>query len=139
MLCPVLANDGYLEWRVVPSTDKSGSAQVALTLDITEGPQYRMGTLEIEGKPDAASQLRSSWQLDRGQPFDPFYPQEFLEESKSLLPADFQPSTDLYTLRDCSDFTVLVHINLDLNNTSHSAKRDAPCEKPTNSQKPEAK
>lgn len=121
---------GYLDWTMVPSTDKSGSAQVALTLDIAEGPQYRMGTLEIEGKSDAISQLRGAWQLEKGQPFDPSYPGKFLEENKALLPADFQASRDLQIVRDCSDFNVLVSISLDPNTVSYPSKHDKPCKKP---------
>ena len=128
---------GYLDWTVVPSTDKSGSAQVALTLDIAEGPQYRMGMLEIEGKSDATSQLRSSWQLEKGQPFDPSYPGKFLEENKALLPPEFQANRDLQTVRDCSDFNVLVSINLDPNRALYPSKQDKPCKKPE-SPKPQA-
>ena len=128
---------GYLDWTVVPSTDKSGAAQVTLTLDITEGPQYRMGTLEIEGKSDATSQLRRSWQLEKGQPFDPSYPGRFLEENKALIPPEFQASRDLQTVRDCSDFNVLVRINLDAKTPSYLSKQDKPCKKPE-SPKPQA-
>jgi outer membrane protein assembly factor BamA len=129
---------GYLDWSVVPSTDKAGSALVALTLDITEGPQYRMGALEIEGKSDVTRQMRSLWRLETGQPFDLFYPGKFLEENKSLLPPGFNASRDFHTERDCSDFTVLVSVNLDPTRASF-VRPDKPCKETAKPQKPEVR
>jgi outer membrane protein assembly factor BamA len=111
---------GFMDMRPIPTTEKVGSAQIMLTFNITEGPQYRMGTLEIEGgKFELAQQLRSRWELVSGQPFDPAYPDKFLAENRSLLPSDFQRSRDFYILRDCHDLTVLVHINLEVSRMSY--------------------
>jgi outer membrane protein assembly factor BamA len=126
---------GFMDMRPIPTTEKVGSAQIMLTLNIIEGPQYRMGTLEIEGgKSELAQQLYRGWELDSGQPFDPAYPDKFLGENRSLLPTDFQQSRDSYILRDCHDLTVAVHINLEPN-ISYAPKHDAPCEQPTDSSK----
>lgn len=127
---------GFMDMRPIPTTEKFGGIQIMLTFNITEGPQYRMGTLEIEGgKSELTQQLHSPWELDSGQPFDPAYPDKFLNQNTSLLPADFQQSRDSYILRDCHDLTVLVHINLEPIRILYPPRHDAPCEQSKNSSK----
>ena len=43
---------GFLDFDVVPETDKIGGDRLTLTFNITEGKQYRMGALDLEGKSD---------------------------------------------------------------------------------------
>ena len=40
---------GFMDVRPIPITEKLDSAQIMLTFNITEGQQYRMGTLEVVG------------------------------------------------------------------------------------------
>jgi outer membrane protein assembly factor BamA len=104
---------GYLDVVPAPATQKLSDAKVMLTFEITEGLQYRMGPLEIEGDSDLGDQLRLHWELKTGEPYDANYLTEFLEANRSHLPAQFQLDNDVAVLRDCRDMTVTVHIELD--------------------------
>ena len=119
---------GYLEFVPIPNTEKSGSAQIMLSIDIDEGTQYRMGELKIGGKSDSASKLQAEWELKTGEPYDPGYLGKYLTEHRDLLPDDFSSDRDVLWLRDCSDDTVNVTIELDPKRPWTPMPQDKPCE-----------
>jgi outer membrane translocation and assembly module TamA len=126
---------GYLDFTLVPKTDKVADGQLTLTFDITEGPQYRMGALEIEGKPEQAEQLQPQWKLKSGEPFDAGYLDQFLDENRASLPSDFGPSRDLYMVRDCRDMSVTIHIELDPKRAWQKRPEEVQCDKAKDSAK----
>jgi outer membrane protein assembly factor BamA len=119
---------GFLEFYVIPETDKTGGDRLTLTFDIAEGKQYRMEALDLEGKSDLVQQLQPRWELKPGAPFDPAYLENYLDDNGELLPEGFDRNRDVQAVRDCRERTVNVHIELDPKRPWKPGARDAPCE-----------
>ncbi len=119
---------GFLDFYVVPETDKIGGDRLTLTFNITEGKQYRMGALDLEGKSDLVQQLQPRWELKPGEPFDAGYIEKYLGHNGELLPEGFDRSRDVQAVRDCQDRTVNVRIELDPKRPWKPTAKDAPCE-----------
>jgi len=66
---------GYIQVRVNPAAEFDDAAtNVAFKIAITEGPQYRMGTVEFKGfSPDDAFMLNKRWALKSGEVYDRSY------------------------------------------------------------------
>jgi outer membrane protein assembly factor BamA len=80
---------GHIETRVAsrPEFDDS-NRRVAYHYEVTEGPQYRMGTVEIVGLPEALAQrLKDSWQLKMSELFDTSYYDAFLKKAMMEIAA----------------------------------------------------
>lgn len=69
---------GFLTARVSAEADlDDASRRVVYRINITEGPQYRMGTLTITGLPDTlADYLKEKWELPQGAIYDDSYYKE---------------------------------------------------------------
>jgi outer membrane protein assembly factor BamA len=66
---------GYLDVKLnaEPQFDDAGR-QISYRVNISEGPQYRMGEMVITGLSlDAEKRLRQAWQIAPGQVFDDGY------------------------------------------------------------------
>ena len=77
---------GHLAMRstYTPRLDE-GLKQVVFEVQVTEGPQFRMGTFEIVGLPAPDIEtLTKKWRLQPGDPFDEEYAREF--QSKEVTP-----------------------------------------------------
>ena len=77
---------GYLAMRstYVPQVDE-GARRVAFDVQVTEGPQFRMGTLEVIGlAPADADAIAKKWRLQAGDPYDEEYARDF--QIKEVLP-----------------------------------------------------
>ena|SRR5437899_5476466 len=83
-----------------------------LDIEVEEGPQYRMGSLEISGPTELAEKLQTLWELAPGAIYDATYVKTFLEKNSSLLPPDFTQSSGVELFTDCRDATVSVHFHL---------------------------
>jgi outer membrane protein insertion porin family len=118
---------GYLETSLVPDTQKASSGQVTVAFAIEEGIQYRMGELNIESKNEAAEKLKTKWELKPGEPYDLDYLEKFLSQNRELLPDGFDNDRDVLWLRDCSDNTVNVTIELDPKRQWKPKPQDKPC------------
>ena len=72
---------GYLAVRLKPSPDFADDARrVTYHFAVTEGPQYRMGTLNVVGLPEAdAARLKAKWQLRSGDVYDAAYAEGFMK------------------------------------------------------------
>lgn len=73
---------GYVETRInaTPELDDT-NRRVTYCYNITEGPLYRMGTLEIKGLPEElAERLKSSWVLQPSDAFDTSSGERFLKK-----------------------------------------------------------
>jgi outer membrane translocation and assembly module TamA len=102
---------GFLDVDSIPET-KVDSAAVSLHIEIEEGQQYRMGTLEILGPSEVAEKLQVRWDLPPGAVFNATYVETFVEMNHSLLPSDFTQANDVSVFPDCRDGTVSVHLHL---------------------------
>jgi outer membrane protein assembly factor BamA len=73
---------GYLDSQVRPTPEFDDSAQkVTYRITVTEGPQYRMGSLLFQGLTERdAKALRNAWRLPRGEVFDQGYLQDFFKQ-----------------------------------------------------------
>jgi hypothetical protein len=72
---------GYLAARVDPNADMDDAmSTVSYRLSVTEGDQYRMGELSIDGIPlDNAKRMAAQWQLKKGDPYDASYLPKFFK------------------------------------------------------------
>jgi outer membrane protein assembly factor BamA len=58
---------------------------------VTEGPQYRLGSVRIEGVTDRLrDQLRDNWKLREAEPYDPTYVNRYLKENERLIGAGYK-------------------------------------------------
>jgi outer membrane protein assembly factor BamA len=80
--------EGFIEANVTPEPvfDEAGR-QVHYAVAITEGAQYRMGSFQATGMPQAvADRLKRKWKLTPGDVYDASYLGEFLKaDAPSLL------------------------------------------------------
>jgi hypothetical protein len=94
-----------------------------------------MGELKFEGKNEAAEKLTTKWELKPGEPYDPAYLEKFLMQNRELLLEGFDNDRDVLWLRDCSDNTVNVTIELDPKRQWKPKSQDKPCEEAKDSPK----
>lgn len=119
---------GYNDVIFVPGIEFSSTATTALTIEVTEGPQYRMGELKVYAKKEIADQLVSQWHLREGAVFNLTYPQTFIEASHSL-PSDFSRQ-NILLVRNCPAATIAVLLILDQTDSGlQNRPKEIPCEK----------
>jgi outer membrane protein assembly factor BamA len=72
---------GYLDAKVTADRDiHDAEKTVDVALRVDAGPQYVMGKLDIVGLDlNAEAEIKRIWAIKRGSPFDPDYPQQFLD------------------------------------------------------------
>lgn len=118
---------GYIDCYAVPEVSKSDQ-RLNVSMDVTEGHQYRMGELQFAGNDDAAEKLRPQWALDTGQPFDASYLGSFIKANESLFPAQFDSSRSVKIARNCKEDTVTVFLELGPNHPKLAPPKDIGCE-----------
>lgn len=71
---------GYMDARLDPQYTCDDSSQtVAVVIQVHEGEQYHLGTVEFHGLSErATASLRQQWKLHPGDPYDSSYPGLFL-------------------------------------------------------------
>ncbi|HEX7314162.1 MAG TPA: POTRA domain-containing protein [Pyrinomonadaceae bacterium] len=81
---------GYIGARVRPETEFDDTARsVSYRFHITEGPQYYMGDLVIEGLDEVATNnLRGRWRLLHKEVYDEGYLEEFVKKSVTEFQRD---------------------------------------------------
>jgi outer membrane protein assembly factor BamA len=114
-------SQGFLDSVFVPDVNMDSSATVKLSIEVQEGPQYRMDKFEVFGPLGVAENLQTRWKLAPGAVFDAGYLPGFLDKNHSLLPADFNQSNGVALLTDCPDATVAVHLHL-TSDAQHDAR-----------------
>jgi outer membrane protein assembly factor BamA len=117
---------GYLDARVRPVAEFDDSAQkVSYTIEVREGPQYRMGVLTFKGLAERdAKALRSAWRLRRGEVFDRGYLEEFFKkDAGKALQGLFEerravgkPPPRVETKLNANKQTLTVDVTLELSN-----------------------
>jgi hemolysin activation/secretion protein len=103
---------GFLEEFSIPDAKSDSSSTIKLSIEVHEGPQYRMNNLEILGPSEVAEKLHMRWKLAPGAIFNKAYVETFLEKNRSLLPDNFTQGDGVQLFTDCRDGTVSVHIHL---------------------------
>jgi outer membrane protein assembly factor BamA len=121
------SKQGYLDMYGMPSTSFDAGADLKLT--VSEGPQYRMGKLEILAAKPLADRLQLAWKLNAGAVYDATYIDKYIEENHDLLPEGFSRES-LTRAKDCPDAVVDVRLTIeDKDAASRAAMKDIPCEK----------
>jgi len=74
---------GHIQIRINPAAEfDEGAPKVTFKIAITEGPQYRMGTVEFKGfSANDAATLGKKWNLKSGDVYDRSYAIEFLRSN----------------------------------------------------------
>lgn len=104
---------GYMTVQVKPEPmfDENQHA-VRYDVKVIEGDQYKMGELEILGLDTRAKdRMREAWKLQQGQPYNADYPKKFLEDTRSLVPAEVEWAISVHETPDAKDKTVDVEIS----------------------------
>jgi outer membrane protein assembly factor BamA len=91
-------SNGYLDWIASSDAQKLSAGTFVVTLSIIEGPQYRMGKLDIFAKKEAAEKLRAAWELPEGAVFDSEYLAKYVDTNRAPLP----PESCGRTCRSCA-------------------------------------
>lgn len=122
-------SEGYIDLMMIPATNLSSDGTVALSIQVLEGPQYRLGKLDVLAQTELADKLRSQWHMPEGAVFNRGYLEDYVRANHALLPANFIPQ-DMQVVRDCPNATVQVRMLVDpILAASHPAPPDVNCEK----------
>lgn len=75
---------GYLALGLRPEPDfDDANRRVSFRVSVTEGPQFRMGTLSIKGLSESdAERLKSKWKLQSGEVYDASHLKDFLTRAR---------------------------------------------------------
>jgi hypothetical protein len=129
------ATDGFIDWVAIPDTEILSDATIILSLSMTEGPQYRMGKLEIVAKKELADRLQGDWELPEGAVFDRTCVEKYISKHSSVLPPGFTPQ-DVKLVRNCREASVEVMLLLDATALSSGLQpKDVECDPPNNASK----
>jgi outer membrane protein assembly factor BamA len=108
---------GHLLVRIMPTPEfDDASKRVTAKVIITEGPQFRQGSLTVLGIPEAeAKRVRERWQLKTGDVYDAAYLNGFMQKIYQDGIVRFDPSKklNLEAKPDQQKLTVDVTINFD--------------------------
>ena len=99
----------FVDWPAMPDVQKLSDGTAVLVVSITEGPQYRMGKVEIFAQKGLADKLRAEWELPEGAVFDFRYIDQYVDRNRSVLPPEFVRN-DVQLVRDCRDPSVEVSL-----------------------------
>ena len=98
-------SDGYIDVSLGATTQSHDESQtVSVVMKLTEGPQYRVGNVQVVGlDPTLEDKLRSK--LKPGDVMNPQILCDFYRDNKLLLPASASPQ-DVKVTRDAQNATV---------------------------------
>jgi outer membrane translocation and assembly module TamA len=119
---------GYLDSYIVPNTQPLSNGTITMTLDVSEGSQYRMGAVKFLGDEDAAAQLATHWNLPPGEIYNATYIRRFLDENSALLPLGFTESADVQLGQNCRDRTVDVEVDVDPQHKAPHTVKNVDCD-----------
>jgi outer membrane protein assembly factor BamA len=63
-------SQGFLDSMFTPNAQIDSASTVKLDIEVQEGPQYRMGKLEIFGPAEVSDKLQARWEIAPGTVFD---------------------------------------------------------------------
>ncbi len=127
-----LRHDGYM--RAEATVDRNihdEQKKVDVTVHITEGPQFTMGNLTIQGLDlEGEAAMRKLWALQGARPFNPDYPNYFIAQIKERgffdNLGDTKANTDVNEQKRTVDVTLSFHGSA----TEPGAKRPTQPENP---------
>jgi outer membrane protein assembly factor BamA len=122
------SSDGFIDFYAIPDTQSLSDSTMSLNLTVSEGPQYRMGKLEVFAKKDLADELRTQWQMAEGTVFDSTYVEAYIDANRQLLPEGFSRE-NVQAVRNCPDALVSVRLLVDSTDRgTQSRPHDVECE-----------
>ena len=122
------AKHGFIDFMCVPDTELLSNATILLTMSVEEGPQYRLGKLQILAKKEVADKLHAKWLLPEGAVFDRSYIAKYVRDNRSLLPPEFTADS-VQVWKDCPAATVEVRLPIDMNEAmSQAPAKNVSCE-----------
>jgi len=103
---------GYMVAKISSQNQfDEAKGSVAYELEVTEGDQYKMGDLEINGlDTQAKARMQAAWTLREGEPYNADYPKKFFEETRQLLPRGVSWGVNIHETLDAKDKTVDVEV-----------------------------
>jgi outer membrane protein assembly factor BamA len=103
---------GYMTAQIKTDTQfDDDKSTVRYSISVSEGDPYKMGEVEILGlDSQSKARMQNAWTLHAGQPYNADYPNEFLEETRNLVPTGVQWMVTVHETPDASDKTVDVEI-----------------------------
>lgn len=106
---------GYINFTCVPETEIDDSQHViSLSIDIDEGSQFLVGSVEFHAKdPSLLARLKSSWKLRVGDVFDGRLAEAFFLENQQAL-YGLSAEEGCRIIQDVKAKTVAISIFLDL-------------------------
>jgi outer membrane protein assembly factor BamA len=108
----VYGTSGYLDLTIVPETRPSSNGTMSLSLDVDEGVQYRLGSVEFVAKKELAQRLRMEWKLEVGAVYDNGYLDQYIEANRDLLPTEFTRESVKRSM-DCPKAMVALRLIVD--------------------------
>jgi outer membrane protein insertion porin family len=83
----MLGKRGHVAAKIQADPEYDDTEQkVRFTMQISAGPQYRMGSVTFKGVQESvAQQLRSLWRLKPGDVFDASYPNDFVNKAARVV------------------------------------------------------
>jgi len=104
-------SQGYINFTADPDLRFDNAyGRISMVLDLQEGRQFRVGSVEILGQNQGDSEHALKIKLKPGDLFNPALINEFFSENKSLLPADISKE-DTYITQNNRDSTVSILID----------------------------
>src|SRR5262249_17275538 len=99
---------GYMTARIAstPAFDDDKNS-VRYELAVAEGPQFKMGELEILGlDSQARGKLEAAFKLREGEPYDGLYAKKFLDDTMKFLPPGIHWGVSIHEAVNEKDHTV---------------------------------
>ena len=88
---------GYIDYNSIPDSEEVSDKTLNFSIQVNEGPQYRMGKLAIFANKELEEKLRAQWDLAEGAVFDENYLEKFLTAIAScFLPAFRWTTSSVY-------------------------------------------
>ncbi len=103
------ARRGYMKAEVnaLPNFDDAQGA-VSYQLAVIEGPQYKMGKLDVEGlAKGSVERLISAWKLREGEPYDSTYVRNFLKAYQLPEGISYQAEQEVDDVNKIVDTTIV--------------------------------
>lgn len=103
---------GYMAAIIRPeATLDDENHTVTYMMHVSEGAQYTMGELEVQGlDANSTTKIRAAWPLREGEPYDSSYAPHFLNEAIKELPKNVTWSVDIHESTNEDDKTVDVSL-----------------------------
>jgi outer membrane protein insertion porin family len=103
---------GFITAAIKPQADFDDAAgTVAIRLEVTEGPVYHMGDLELRGVGNSlTAKLRDLWKLRQGDVYDSTYLDSYVPEARKILPTRLDWEISPHATANIRDKTVDVDI-----------------------------